>query len=102
MTAETLEKVLPQVKKYARVDYTDDDDLVQIMIEAAVESMAEVIPNFDADGMTGRQLIVLFASVKNLYDDREKYGKSKQEMKRACSSMLLSEIYEPKEDAGNE
>ena len=27
MTEETLAKVLPTVKKYARLDYEDDDDL---------------------------------------------------------------------------
>lgn len=52
--------------------------------------------------MTGRQLIILCASVKNLYDDREKYGKDVQAMKNACASMLLSEIYEPKGAVVNE
>ena len=102
MTDATLEKVLPLTKKYARLDYEDDDDLVKIMIDACVQSMQDVIPGFNADDMTGRQLIILFASVKNLYDDREKYGKDVQAMKRACASMLLSEIYEPKEVAAGE
>lgn len=96
MTPDTLDKLLPQVKKYARIDYTDDDDLVRIMIEAAVESMADVIPSFDADNMTGRQKIILYATVKDLYDDRDKFGKDKQQLKIAAASMLLSEIYEPK------
>lgn len=102
MTEAALEKVLPLVKKYARLDYEDDDDLVKIMIDACTQSMADVIPGFNADDMTGRQLIILFASVKNLYDDREKYGKDTQAMKRACASMLLSEIYEPKGAGANE
>ena len=96
MTTDTLKTLTAQAKKYARIDYTDDDDLVEIMVEAAVESMAEVIPAFDADSMTGRQKIILYKSVKNLYDDRDKFGKEKQELKIAAASMLLSEIYEPK------
>ena len=96
MTADTLAALLTPVKKYARIDYTDDDDLVQTMVEAAVESLADVIPSFDADKMTGRQKIILFVTVKDLYDNREKYGKEKQQLKIAAASMLLSEIYEPK------
>ena len=96
MTSETLAELTAKAKKYARIDYTDDDDLVGIMVEAAVESLADVIPSFDADKMTGRQKIILFVTVKDLYDDREKYGKEKQQLKIAASSMLLSEIFEPK------
>ena len=96
MTSETLAELTAKAKKYARIDYADDDDLVEIMVDAAVESMAEVIPGFNADSMTGRQKIILYKSVKELYDDRDKYGKEKQELKIAAASMLLSEIYEPK------
>lgn len=101
MTPEALAVLTEKAKKYARIDYTDDDDLIEIMIEAAVESMADVIPSFDADGMTGRQKIILFATVKDLYDNRDKYGNqesgiNKQHLKIAVASMLLSEIYEPK------
>ena len=53
MTSETLAELTAKAKKYARIDYTDDDDLVEIMVEAAVESLADVIPSFDADKMTG-------------------------------------------------
>lgn len=96
MTSDTLEVLKYKAKKYARIDYTDDDDLVEIMVEAAVDSMADVIHSFDADNMTGRQKIILFATVKDLYDNRDKYGKEKQQLKIAAASMLLSEIYEPK------
>lgn len=95
MTADTLAALLTPVKKYARIDYTDDDDLAQTMVEATVESMAEVIPGFDPEGMTGRQKIILYATVKDLYDNREKYG-TKQQMQAAAASLMLSEIYEPK------
>lgn len=97
MTSDAVESILvEQTKKYARIDYAEDDDLIEIMVEAAVESMAEAIPHFDANNMTGRQKIILFATVKDLYDNREKYGKEKQQVKIAAASMLLSEIYEPK------
>ena len=107
MTSETLAELTAKAKKYARIDYTDDDDLIEIMIEAAVESMADVIPSFDADKMTGRQKIILFTTVKDLYDNRDKYGNQtsgvmKQHLKIAAASILLSEIYEPKAVQANE
>ena len=36
MTTEALAALTENAKKYARIDYTDDDDLIEIMIEAAV------------------------------------------------------------------
>ena len=96
MEAEKLTAIVDQAKKYARVDYDDDDDLVAIMVEAALQSMGELIPKFDADSMTSRQKIVLFASVKDLYDKRGKYEKTREAMKAAASTIILSEIYEPK------
>lgn len=101
MTADTLKQLAALSKKFARIDYTDDD-LVEIMVEAVLESMGEVIPGFDADAITSRQKVILFKSVKDLYDDREKYGKEKQQLKIAAASMLLSEIYEPKAVQANE
>lgn len=102
MTADTLKQLAALSKKFARIDYTDDDALVEIMVEAVLESMGEVIPGFDADAITSRQKVILFKSVKDLYDDREKYGKEKQQLKIAAASMLLSEIYEPKAVQANE
>ena len=96
MTPDTLDKLLTQTKKYARIDYADDDDLIKDMIDATVDGLADVIPSFNADSMTGRQKIILYATVKDLYDNREKYGKEKQQLKIAAASMQLSEIYEQK------
>lgn len=102
MTPDTLEALTAQAKKYARIDYEDDDDLVAIMVEAVAESMTDVIPTFNADSMTGRQKIILYKSVKHLYDDRDQFGTEKQEVKVAAASMLLSEIYEPKGELPSE
>lgn len=96
-----MEKTLDLVKRYARIDYEDDDGLVQVMVEAAAQAMKEVIPGFDEDAMTARQKIILAASVKSVYDDREKYAKEVEQMKSAVASMLMSEIYERKAGAKN-
>lgn len=101
MSDDTMQQLTAQAKKYARIDYTDDDDLVEIMVDAVLESMGDVIPGFDPEKITGRQKIILYKSVKHLYDDRDSFGKEKQELKIAAASMLLSEIYEPKAVAGN-
>ncbi len=96
-----MEKALDLVKRYARIDYEDDDDLVQVMIEAAAQTMGELVPGFEPEKMTARQKIILAASVKSVYDDREKYAKDAEQMKAAVASMLLSEIYERKAGAAN-
>ena len=102
MTEATRHQLMLSVKKYARIDFDDDDELIRLMINASAECMQDVIPAFRADEMTARQKIILAATVKDLYDHREKYGKDVQRMKIACASMLLSEIYEPKGVAASE
>ena len=101
MTEATIHQMLAPAKGYAHVDFDDDDDLIKLMIEAAAESMQDVIPRFDPEKLTGRQKILIFSMVKNLYDHRDMYvtqtgkvGPVIQDMKIDCQSMLNSEIYE--------
>ena len=82
---EYRENLTQQCKKYCHIDY-------ELMINTTLEEMQELIPNFDAYNMTSRQRLIALVSVKNLYDNREKYGESKQ-LSSAVSSMLLKEIY---------
>lgn len=89
---EYRENLTQQCKKYCHIDYDDDIDIVELMINTTLEEMQELIPNFDAYKMTSRQRLIALVSVKNLYDNREKYGESKQ-LSSAVSSMLLKEIY---------
>lgn len=90
---EQRKKLLEDCKKYNRIDYEDDDDIIELMIETAIEEMAELIPNFDAGNLSSRQYLLILVSVKDLYDNREKYAKDTKGMQHAVSSMLLKEMY---------
>ena len=97
MKDETKGLLLTLAKAYARIDYTDDDALLPLLIEATVQSQEELIPGFDADNMTARQRLLAIITVKNLYDNREKYGTAQDRLRGAASSLLVSEMYEDKE-----
>ena len=96
-----MENLLERVKAYARIDYDDDDEgLLADMIEATLQTMQEVIPRFDKAALTARQRLILCTVVKDLYDNRDKYGAREDKLRAAASSMLLSERYEPEVGAG--
>ena len=61
---------LTEVKKYIRVDYTDDDELIELMLNATLDEMKELIPSFDPDNITNRQKILICAYIKEMYDNR--------------------------------
>lgn len=80
-------------KTYNHIDYDDDVEIVELMLDVALEEMTELIPKFDPYCMTSRQKLLVLVSVKELYDNREKYQKDTKGMATAVSSMLLKEIY---------
>lgn len=86
-------KLLNGSKKFSRIDYDDDDDIIKIMIDTTIESMSELIPNINTENLSSRQSLLLFVSVKDLYDNREKFSKDTRMVQHAVSSMLLKEMY---------
>lgn len=80
-------------KMYAHIDYNDDADIVELMINVTLEELTELIPNFDPYSMTSRQRLLALVFTKELYDNREKYQKDTKSMANAVSSMLLKEKY---------
>lgn len=97
MTDEEKQKYLNDfmelTKKYCRIDYDDDEDIVKMMVEAVFEKMGELIPNFNPYAMTSRQKILIMKFVKEQYDNLDAYHQSDKKLSNATSSMLLSEIY---------
>lgn len=87
------EKLLEECKTYNHIDYDDDANIIEIMLDATFEEMTELIPNFDRYNMTSRQRLLTLCFVKELYDNREKYQKDSKSVTNAVSSMLLKEIY---------
>ncbi|MBS6194245.1 MAG: head-tail connector protein [Clostridiales bacterium] len=86
-------ELIATCKVYCHIDYNDDEDIMKLMLDTALAEMSELIPNFDQYDMTARQKLLAFISVKELYDNREKYQKDTKALTNAVSSMLLKEIY---------
>lgn len=86
-------KLLEQCKLYSHIDYEDDEEIIILMIDVVIEELKSLIPNFDAPNMTSRQRLLTLISVKELYDNREKYQKDDVKIRNAVSSMLLKEVY---------
>ena len=98
MTDEEKEKyragLITTCKVYCHIDYDDDMEILELMVEAiASEELMELIPNFDQYSLTSRQKLLAFISVKELYDNRDKYRSDTKLLASAASSMLLKEIY---------
>lgn len=97
MTDEEKQKYLndfvEQTKKYCRIDYDDDEDIVKMMVEMVFEKLGELIPNFNPYAMTSRQKILTMKFVKEQYDNPDAYHQSDKKLSNATSSMLLSEMY---------
>ena len=45
---------LKELKQYLRVDYTDDDSMIELMHDAVIDEMKELIPSFDPEKPTNR------------------------------------------------
>ena len=83
-------------KTYCHIDYDDDAEIVELMFDTTMEEMEHLIKPFDRYAMTSRQRLLACSSVKELYDNREKYQKETRTLTNAVSSMLLKEIYKDK------
>lgn len=97
MTDEEKEKCMAdlvmQIKKYCRIDYEDDEDIIEIMIKTVFEKLKELIPGFNPYAMTSRQRLLTMMLVKDQYDNTDAYHETNKKLSNAASSMLLSEIY---------
>lgn len=79
-------------KTYCHIDYDDDEEIIELMLETAIEELEELIPDFDRWEMTSRQKMLVFGLVKDMYDNRERY-QNPTALTHAASSMLLKEMY---------
>ena len=86
------------VKQYCRVDYDDDDELLSLMLSAAIEELLDLIPGMNAAAMSARQKLLCLTVIKDLYDNRERDADGKKKtadkdaMRQAVRSMLLREF----------
>ena len=86
---EYRDKLVEDCMKYNHIDYDDDKDIVETMVEAiASEELMELIPNFDPYNLTARQRLLVYSFVKELYDHREKYQNGTQQLTNAVCGFL--------------
>lgn len=90
---EYREKLIADFKMYSRIDYDDDTEVVELVLDATIEELTALIPDFDPYNMTSRQRLLTLVFTKELYDNRDKYQKDTKSMANAVSSMLLKEKY---------
>ena len=85
---------LKEIKGYLRVDYDDDDSLIQLMLDAVLDEMTELIPGFNRAEPTNRQKLLILAYVKELYDTRGKItaGAGQEKMRFVVQSMMAKEM----------
>lgn len=84
---------LKEIKQYCRIDYYDDDEIIELLRDTIFEELADLIPDFDKEQMTNRQKLLALVFIKDLYDNRDKYQKSdKETMRQSVRSLLLKEM----------
>lgn len=83
---------LQELKSFLRVDYFDDDDMIQLMLSAALDEMEELIPTFDRAAPTNRQKLLICTFVKDMYDNRERTSPSQEKIRYTIHSLLLKEM----------
>jgi len=85
--------LIASCKVFCHIDYDDDMEILELMWDATMQEMSELIPGFDQYSLTSRQKLLACMSVKELYDNRDKYRNDTKLLTTAISSMLLKEIY---------
>lgn len=84
---------LKEIKQYCRIDYYDDDEIIELLRDTVFEELADLIPNFNKEQMTNRQKLLALVFIKDLYDNRDKYQKTdKETMRQSVRSLLLKEM----------
>ena len=90
---EYREKLIADFKTYNHIDYDDDTEIIELLLDTVFEELSDLIPDFDPYTMKSRQRLLALVFLKELYDNREKYQKDSKGVSNAVASMLLKEIY---------
>ena len=80
---------LKELKQYLRVDYTDDDSMIELMHDAVIDEMKELIPSFDPEKPTNRQKI--YDHRDRMYNNGKITSDSTERIRYAIQSMMLKE-----------
>jgi uncharacterized phage protein (predicted DNA packaging) len=82
---------LEELKAYCRIDYDDDDEVINMIYAAVLEEMADLIKDFDPEAPTNRQKLLICMYVKEAYDNRDRTAPTDDKVRFAVQSMMLKE-----------
>ena len=88
---------LATVKNYLRVDFPDDDTLIELMMETGKGYILDAIGRWEPNNP--RHNMILLAVVAHLYENRMLQGQSAGKITRIISSMMLQERLDGYEEA---
>ena len=97
MPAGSYPVTLAVVKNYLRVDFSDDDALINIMIDTAKQYIADGVGSFEET--SPKHNMILLAVVSHLYETRQLQGQSTGKIMHIIRSMMLQERISSDEDA---
>ena len=83
---------LEKLKEYLRVDFPDDDGIIQLILDAVMDEMQELIPSFDREAPTNRQKLLICAYAKEMYDNRDSTEAGQKSLRFAVQSMMMKEM----------
>lgn len=83
---------LEEIKEFLKVDYDDEDRIIELIQNVALDTMEELIPNFDRNNITKRQELLLKVSINDLFNNRDKTT-DKKTMNYSIASLLMQEMY---------
>ncbi len=86
---------LSTVKNYLKIDFDDDDELINMLIATAKEYIINAIGNFDESKSSHK--LLLLSIVANLYEDRsfmspKSNEKTSYPIKSLITQLQLSEV----------
>lgn len=87
---------LETVKSYLRVDFPDDDALIEIMMDTAKEYIRDGIGAFEET--SPKHNMILLAVVAHLYENRQFQGQSSGKIMHIIRSMMWQERLNYEED----
>ena len=81
-----------KLKEYLRVDFPDDDGIIHLILDAVLDEMQELIPEFDREAPTNRQKLLICTYVKEMYDNRDRTEAGQKSVRFAIQSMMREEM----------
>ena len=87
---------LQDVKNYLRVDFNEDDVLIEVMMDTAQQYIRDAVGKWEETNP--RHNMIMLAVVAHLYENRMLQGQSSGKIVRIISSMMLQERLEEYSD----